>query len=51
MFDVGQHEFLVLLLMVYAQQDAPRYFFIGVARQQSLHFLIDMRAKGQNLIE
>ena len=49
--DVSQHQFLVLLFVIQAQNDAPRRFLINCASQESLHLLINVRAESQNLIE
>jgi hypothetical protein len=51
MFNVSQQEFLVLLFVVETQDDAPQRLLINGALKESLHLLVNVRAKGKDLIE
>src|SRR5580698_8275740 len=51
MLGVSQRQFLVLLFVVQAQHDTSQRFVVKEACKQPLHFLVNVRAKGQNLVE
>jgi hypothetical protein len=51
MLNISRHEFLILLLVVQPQYDASQWFLIKRPRKKSLHLLVDVRAKGEDLIE
>ncbi len=51
MLNVGQGEFLVLLLVVQAQNNPPYRLVIDGAREESLHLLVDVCPERHDLIE
>src|SRR5580692_5364875 len=51
MLDVSQGEFLVLLLVIEAQDDTPQGLLVSGTAEESLHLSVDVGAKFQNLIE
>ena len=51
MFNVRQRQFLVLLLVIQAQDDAARHIIIDGAGKQSLHLLIYVHAKIKDLFK
>ena len=51
MLNIGQHQFLVLLLVVQAQHDPSRCFLLNAACEELFHRFVHMFAKGEHLLE
>ena len=50
MLNVGQNQFMVLLLVIQTEDDPSRYLSIHLVRKQSFHLLINVSAESHNVL-